>query len=340
MVSVIILFYSDVPADVTDELPDIERRGGKRDNAGRKKQKTNQWCVTINGYLHRKYSVWRKLRGVYRELVVAREFGGENKDREHLHLYVKTDELYLLEEFKSKIGIDLGFSDEQITQRIHVEPVRSFRNYMVYISKEDYKLCHQNVDVDSFSYQWRMMNFISRNHRYCLTDPFILGLPTQYSRKFREAHTEYWRDSVTASQLMSDIVTEGQSEGALKELKNCKFIGIYLYGEPGSGKSTTALAAGGTDYFMFNETSENFSMSGYAGEKIVIFDEASETFWEKFRPIILQATGGLNFCVSHKGANQTMHPPPQRFIITTNFEPPQEGAFERRFKVIYMTKNN
>ena len=111
---------------------------------------------------------------------------------------------------------------------------------------------------------------------------------------------------------------------------------MYIYGPTGSFKTTAARLLAKVDYFEFNEQSEQFPLSGYSGQRYIIWDEMSEGIFDKFRNTLLRIVDSACFTVSQKGKNITTHGSIEKFIVTSNYEPPDDDAFKRRFEIKYL----
>lgn len=294
--------------------------------------KTDTW--DIRGI---KYMVWKKLvhNTDYTTVVIAREYGGEDATNEHVHLFLRTSVPKSMMEFKTDLCWDLRLSIDCAIHCVSVEKVRSEKNFLKYMTKEDYKVCHRGADYGLFHTACRMYNFIARNKKFRKTDNYILTLPTQYARLFREAHSDYWTQIAKGKQLDSEALMAHYNAEVIADVSQSSKIGQYIYGPSGTGKSVSTYTLAGTDYYEFTEQSEKFPLSGYSGEDVIVMDEATEDFWHSHRNTILKTTSGLNFPVTHKGSATTTHPAPKLFLITSNFDPPAEEPFVRRFNCIY-----
>lgn len=130
----------------------------------------------------------------------------------HHHIYMKTIESFTLAEIKRIIGIvydtDVfageiededhgtpGVDDDEIAfmrdiereHGIHVTKVRSERNYLKYITKEDCNPLLKNISSKTLSFYMRAIEWAKNTPEYQAADPFILGHP-QYHNLLKQVH--------------------------------------------------------------------------------------------------------------------------------------------------------
>ena len=121
----------------------------------------------------------------------------------HHHLYLKTIEALTTEEVKRIIGMvydtnnfadDLDADDEDLEEDeqqfarelaaehgLHVTKVRSERNYLKYITKEDHNPLLKNINHKMLSFYFRAIEWASNTLEYKEADPFILAHPQFYN---------------------------------------------------------------------------------------------------------------------------------------------------------------
>lgn len=63
---------------------------------------------------------------------------------------------------------------------VHVEPCKSPRNAIKYVTKEDPNPLLKNVNAEECSFHKKMMDWIKANPEYDLFDPFICSRPNFY----------------------------------------------------------------------------------------------------------------------------------------------------------------
>ena len=83
------------------------------------------------------------------------------------------------------------------------------------------------------------MNYIEQNERLDFTDDYIINLPTQYAKKFCEAHSDYWEKEYKTLGMksaenvnMSDNAVEMLRELLTVEKKGCTYMGQRAVSKP------------------------------------------------------------------------------------------------------------
>lgn len=127
----------------------------------------------------------------------------------HHHLFLKTNEALSLQEVKQIIGIvyntnvfegghtdsedsdtgDTSFAREfALRHGIHVTKVKSERNYLKYITKEDHNPMLKNIETKKLSFYYRAVEWANNTPEYEAADPFVLSHP-QYYNLLKQVHS-------------------------------------------------------------------------------------------------------------------------------------------------------
>lgn len=269
-----------------------------------------------------KYRVFRKIRGLCSSVIVAREYGLNNHG--HLHAYLQTSRKWKLPDLNNQLG-ELGIRADDI------EVCRSPRRAITYVTKEDTQACIAGVDYDQTHISFKIAHYSERHEYINQGDYLPRSLAPNYASKLHEYHSNYW----TGQRIGADVeeATNHGSMEVVRQIRESEKIGIWLWGNPGSGKSSSAYLACKQNYVEFCDSS-NFPLSSYAGESDIVYDDATVEGYVKHRKLILQITSGYMFTYDVKGKNQKTAKLRGKFICTSNYVPPIEGAFVRRFESI------
>lgn len=272
---------------------------------------------------------------VFQEYVFSSERGLDADP--HCHAFFRTkDKMYInkLRMFFRRFKVN----GKSILRDI--EPCKSAKTYLRYITKEDYKAIVYNVDKEALHDNYIMFNFAKQSQ---------LVHPGQYAwyrwrtqsqlRKYLEIHDWYWKNK----QNMEDyeLAMKHVHLDTLKMCQNTDRKGIYLYGAPGTGKSTVAFALSKGNFYMVTEHSK-FAFHAWHGEENLLFEDFAIEQLLKFRLQINQLTDMYGkTTVERKGANH-VRVSCKRVIVTSNSSPPTEEqwpGFQRRFLIVYFQKN-
>jgi len=196
------------------------------------------------------------------------------------------------------------------------------------------------MDTHDFSFAYRTMDYCRRNKRFDFTHAFVLAYPN-YSRVIRDTHAAYYaKINIEAERNFDHPVTPNYSILWVSQVHDFVTIlrrHVYLYGGSGLGKSTLAnhiaraydicILPGGDSAFEFSQLENDC--------ELIISHDCSESYTTKHRETILKLCDGGLIAINPKcQAVKTI-----RFrgtlLLLSNFPPPTDPAFTRRFEVIY-----
>ena len=261
--------------------------------------------------------------------VIGREFNNGGFGRKcHLHIYVKLDLKMKLTEFKEKMT----------AHGLRVDDIQTCKNVPAairYVTKEDRIPFNCGVDWSKLNWLCKLkviaeqMEFIDNTH------PAVVSIPHVYRSTFRNYHSQFW-DEINRG-LLFDVTDEPVDIDKYYRIKGffeMDWLGVYVYGAPGVGKSLTTLYLSKFDVFYVNMNSVRFALSGYHGEPVILFDEIED--YGQWRHLLLSLGGKLPFAYDVKGCNpRIMYPHKLKKVVLTSNMPydafTQDGAFRRRY---------
>lgn len=295
--------------------PDQRRPGVRRRN--RKSE-----CFFGTWQRTDKYRVYDRVQRLCQSICVSREYGCNNSG--HLHGYIRTTRKWSLADLNAQLEAMRVRADD-------LQVCRKPKDCIKYVTKEDTKPCIRGVDFDQTHINFRMAYYNEHHEAVSAYDYIPRTVPHNYEAKFAEQHREYWAGVNTGIDL--EEATIHGSQAVVTMIKESDKKGIWLWGQAGSGKSSSAYLACKQDYVEFCDSS-NFPISAYSGQSDIVYDDATVDGYVKHRKLILQITSGYMFTFDVKGKNQKTARLRGKFICTSNYPPPDEEAFRRRFEII------
>lgn len=265
----------------------------------------------------------------------------------HCHMYLKTKQkMYLntLRRFFRRFRL-LGN-----TLLNNIATLRSPRDWIRYITKEDKNAVVRNVDKERCHNNYIMWNFAKLSKRCNISMYSVYRWSTQgQMNKYRDIHAAYWEpivkrqayakamDALSATDkeettLMADFLGQQQPKK-----------GIYLYGEPKTGKSTTALAITKGDHYQVPEGSSTFAFHSWQNEPYILFEDVSDVEFLHYRNKVNQLCDEHGLCFAQTKGGGSKLITCDRVIVTSNYEPPREDmwpGFARRFVCVDFTVRN
>lgn len=264
----------------------------------------------------------------------------------HCHMYIKTKEKMYINTLR-RFFRRFKFLGKSLLENIST--LKSPRDWIKYVTKEDYNAVIRNVDKEKCNNNYIMWNFAK------LSKDCNMSMYSNYRwpnvgmlNKYKEIHACYWEPLIKkeayerAMQLLDPMQRIHIENIALLCLKtNTK--GIYLWGEPKTGKSTTALAISKGSHFQVPEGNSTFAFHSWKNEPFILFEDISADQFLHFRNKINQLCDehGLCFAQTKGGGSRLIRC--EKVIVTSNYAPPLETewpGFERRFLCIRYSKEH
>jgi hypothetical protein len=260
--------------------------------------------------------------------VICNETGwGEH---EHSHAYIETVEPCLLETLRIfLIHNDFNLGD--------LQTCKSVKNTIKYCSKEDLEARMKNIDREHLHINWKIGH--AANKKTLSEDIYVVrAIPPNYRVKLQHMHDVVWREHYCDADKMHALEHATLNSQTLCDILNTDKKGIWIYGETGTGKTSAVMTCVDSPFCRFLGDSVRFPLNNYNGEKDIIFEECALHGYDKHRELILQLTGG--FCAVGDRKNNTHFTLKLdgKLYITSNFEPPTEAEFLRRFAIFHFMK--
>jgi hypothetical protein len=220
-----------------------------------------------------------------------------------LHAFVEFFGLYTCNDVRNVIGWFEG--------TVNIQSCKSKRNWLKYISKEDDYPLH-NVPVSKLSFRAQALHWGRSCIEFSLLDPFVVQYRHMY-KYLRELHAEIrLRDPERGrnSRLRRHETVWGgwQSDVVLWWNDWIRFgsavRSLYLWGEPGSGKSSVieSITRGLRRY---QPVPGQFFFGDYVVADVIVFEEFSEERfhgnWSQLKRVLECKTLGVDVkCQSRK----------------------------------------
>lgn len=306
--------------------------GGKRKGAGRKKFKSSNFSFVCMGAQKQKYKLFDKVikSEKFSGFLVSVEFGFSGNNP-HLQGLCKTVDPCSLEEVRA---IFASFNISGLNN-LQVQPCRSVASMIKYVTKEDWMPKHFGYDEDKFNHLYKMKQIVMSQRILDRTSYAYLCLHPNMLKQLEMLHTSYWNKLIHAEDKLASSPFKDQQlqqiiRIAFKENPSKK--GLWLYGRAGSCKSSSCINLFVEPYCF--HASSKFPLTSYNGEKNIYMDDGTVDDFKRHRELILQLTSGYSAPLERKGAGISRVKLPGYFVITSNYAPPTEQEFLRRFVCI------
>lgn len=273
---------------------------------------------------------------VFKEYIFSKERGLDADP--HIHVFVRTSEKMLFNKIR------LFFRRFKVNGKSilrDVKPCKSAKSYMRYVTKEDYNACIHNIDKESLNDNYIMFNFAKQSQ---------LIHPGQYAcyrwryqsqlKKYMEIHDWFWKEKQNREDY--ELAMQHVHMDTLNFCKSSEKKGLYLYGAPGTGKSTVAFALSEGNFYMVTED-RKFAFHAWHGEENLLFEDFNKEQLLKYRLQINQLTDMYGKTTAERKGSGHVRVSCKRLIVTSNCAPPTEDewpGFERRFLCVYFHKQD
>lgn len=273
---------------------------------------------------------------VFKEFIFSKEKGLDADP--HIHAFVRTREKILFMKLRCFFR---RFKVNKKSILRDMKPCKSPKSYMRYITKEDYNAVIHNIDKESLNDNYIMFNFAKQSQ---------LIHPGQYAcyrwryqsqlKKYMEIHDWYWKSK--QNQEDYQLAMKHVHIDTLNYCKSSDKKGLYLYGAPGTGKSTVAFALSEGNFYMVTED-RKFAFHAWHGEENLLFEDFNKEQLLKYRLQINQLTDMYGKTTAERKGSGHVRVTCKRLIVTSNSEPPSEEewpGFDRRFLCVYFDKKD
>ena len=229
----------------------------------------------------------------------------------------------------------------------NIATLKSPRDWIKYVTKEDYHAVIRNVDREKCNNNYIMWNFakLSKNCNMSMYSNYRWPTLGQLN-KYREIHACYWepiikREAYERAMQLLDPIQKIYIEKIVKLCVKTTIKGIYLWGEPKTGKSTTALAISKGSHYQVPEGNSTFAFHSWKNEPFILFEDISDHQFLHYRNKVNQLTDEHGLCFSQTKGGGSRLIQCEKVIVTSNYPPPSEiewPGFERRFLCIRYEK--
>lgn len=262
----------------------------------------------------------------------------------HCHLYIKTKEKMYINTLR-RFFRRFKFLGKSLLE--HIGTLKSPRDWIKYVTKEDYNAIVRNVDKEKCNNNYIMWNFakLSRNCNISMYSVYRWST-TGLMNKYKEIHAAYWepiikREAYERAMQLLDETERDDIEQIAQILLNHPKKGIYLHGDPKTGKSTTALAISKGAHYQVPEGNSTFAFHSWKNEPFILFEDISNVDFLHFRNKVNQLCDEHGLCFAQTKGSGSKLITCEKVIVTSNFLPPSETdwpGFERRFICIKYDK--
>lgn len=317
------------------ELRTRARKNSK--NLGRDYINLKYFLYSIN---RKKYFRKRFIKPIkwIQEFVAAKEKGLDAPL--HCHMYIKTEKKMYINTLRRFFR---RFKYNGVSILGKIATVRNVNKWVKYITKEDHNAVVRSRDKESCHNNYIMWNFAKLSQCCNMSQYAMYRWPTMgMMNKYRMIHSAYWEPILKSNAYVRamealDPVEKDDIEMIANFCLTYKKKGIYLWGDPKTGKSTTALCMTKGTHFQVPEGSAIFAFHSWQDEPFILFEDVSDVELLHFRNKINQLCDehGLCFAQTKGGGSRLIRC--KKVIVTSNYPPPSEEkwpGFERRFLCI------
>lgn len=252
----------------------------------------------------------------------------------HIHCFLKLKVGAYLSEVRDCLSWFEGSLD--------VQSVRSRRNVLKYITKEDTEAVF-NCRVGELSFAYRSYHWAKSTRTFRFSDPFVLEHP-QYYRVLRELHQEVACRSpcLVPNKCIVEEFWPGWAMECLlqvyRQLWSGEFRALYVYGRPGVGKTFTIQcvfkALGLLSVFMPVPGTFFFGDFNPGHYDCVMFEEWDFKVFSSNYPVIKRIIDRRFFSVDCKQSFPRKFRVKQPIVFISNFPPHLDRAFTRRLELV------
>lgn len=197
--------------------------------------------------------------------------------------------------------------------------------------------------------------YVSKNNRSC----FVTGEPPEAIKKFQENQNKHAKK--TQFQLIVEAIKEGKYQEIQEERVYAQYQRFFdqlaqstepskrwqgqlqeknhwLWGPPGSGKSSAIWDAAEREHLTIYQKLQNKWWDGYHGEDIVLIEDADPEIMKKLASHMKVWADRYPFTYEVKGSSKTMKCPNYHLVVTSNysikecFNTTDAEAIARRFE--------
>lgn len=264
----------------------------------------------------------------------------------HCHFYIKTKEPMYINSLR-RFFHRFKFQGTSLLE--HIATVRSPKEWKKYCTKEDYNAIIRNCDSEKTHNNYIMWNFAKLDRRCNISMYSVYRWQTTgQMNKYRDIHAAYWepiikREAYEKAMLALEDTERDDIEEIAKLLLKQSKKGIYLYGDPKTGKSTTALAISQGEHYQVPEGNSTFAFHSWKNERFILFEDVSNVEFLHFRNKVNQLCDEHGLCFAQTKGGGSKLITCEKLIVTSNFAPPSEvdwPGFERRFVCIKYDNNS
>lgn len=300
-----------------------------------RQRRTDQFIVTLGGV--EDYEGVREDFLLYfddlQEYCVCLEYNHVN-NKCHIHAYLKFCVLLSCVEVRNFLS--------WCEDTVNVQSVRSRRNVLKYITKEDRSPLF-NCRLSELSFSYRAFVWASGTRTFRFSDSFVLEHP-QYYRLLQELHSEVQHGRVLRQSDIANVTSFYPGWGLevllqiRRQFQGLDRRGLYVYGQSGIGKTFIVRevfkALGFQEIFM--PVPGHFFFGDFEASRYdsVLFEEFEfETFKSNFYQI-KQLLDRVSFPVDAKYRVPKYVRVKCPIVMVSNYSPYSEVSFVRRLAVI------
>lgn len=253
----------------------------------------------------------------------------------HHHILLETKESFFLTEIRELMVVFIGDDEHSID----VQCCRSVRNWLVYLSKDDYCPFLHNVRVSELSLFARSKHHAKTTYRYPRriarddgfiiaagqNSRFVIGVIEEHIAELRRRrdHSRTRIEPNRRCDITNDVLSTLQH--------------LYLEGPPGYGKTELidfciqgqrVWKCGEPSQFMFGTLTEEFN--------VILFEDFDIEKYKPYMSTILSLMDSKPVTISKKYEDDKTLVIRAQFIFTSNFPIGSNEHFRRRVKEVYV----
>ena len=252
-------------------------------------------------------------------------------DHEHSHAYIQTAKPTLLKTLRKFLTAeDFALGD--------LQSCKSAKSTITYCSKEDFDVKLKNIDREQLHINWKIHFAASQKNVLSELSYNVRSIAPNYHLKLQTMHREIWHEHYCDLDKKNALSGKKIDSQTLCDILNSDKKGIWIYGETGTGKSTAVMICLNSPFCRFLGESLHFPLNNYAGEEDILFEECGEDGYRRHRELLLQITSGFSAVGDRKNNTHFVMHLEGKLYITSNFAPPSEPEFLRRFAVFHFMK--